>query len=43
MSNKLEDQYNELVEMAENSSYLYLDESVANNKGKLGWLLGGSQ
>lgn len=37
VSNKLEDKYNELVEMAENSSYLHLDESVTNNKGKLGW------
>ena len=37
VSNKLEDKYNELVEMAETSSYLHLDESVANNKGKLGW------
>ena len=37
VSNKLEDKYNDLVEMAENSSYLHLDESVANNKGKLGW------
>lgn len=37
VTKKLENKYNELVELAENSSYLHLDESVANNKGKLGW------
>jgi transposase len=37
VSEKLENKYNELVELAENSQYLHLDESSANNKGKLGW------
>ena len=37
VSYKLESKYNELVEMAENSSYVHLDESVANNKGNLSW------
>jgi transposase len=37
VSDKLENKYNKLVEEAENSSYLHLDESSANNKGKLGW------
>lgn len=37
VSNKLEAKYKELVELAENSPYLHLDESVANNKGKLSW------
>lgn len=37
VSKKLEDKYNELMELAESSQYLHLDESSANNKGKLGW------
>jgi transposase len=37
VSKKLENKYDELVELAENSQYLHLDESVANNKGKLNW------
>lgn len=37
VSAKLQDKYNELLETAENSNYLHLDESSANNKGKLGW------
>jgi hypothetical protein len=37
VSAKLEDKYNELVSKAEESPCLHLDESSANNKGKLGW------
>ena len=37
VSDKLETKYNALVSMAESSEYLHLDESSANNKGKLGW------
>lgn len=37
VSGKLESKYNELVSIAENSRYLHLDESSANNKGKMGW------
>jgi regulator of replication initiation timing len=39
VSTKLEDKYKELVLAAEKSSYLHLDESSANNKGKIGCLL----
>jgi len=37
ISARLENKYNELVSVAEESGYLHLDESSANNKGKLGW------
>jgi len=37
VSDKLKDKYNELVSIAEDSPYLHLDESSANNKGKIGW------
>jgi len=37
VSAKLENKYNELVSKAEESEYLHLDESSANNKGKMSW------
>ena len=37
VSVKLEDKYNELMARAQNSDYLHLDESSANDRGKRGW------
>jgi len=37
VGNKLEGKYNDLMESVQNSSYLHLDESGANKKGKRGW------
>ncbi len=37
VSVKLEDKYNELLNMARNSSYLHCDETSHNNKGKRSW------
>jgi transposase len=37
ISGKLEDKYKELVQQAESSSYLHLDETSASNRGKSGW------
>ncbi|WP_375319048.1 IS66 family transposase [Candidatus Tisiphia endosymbiont of Oplodontha viridula] len=37
ISEKLENKYNELVNLAQTSSYLHLDETSSNNKGKRHW------
>lgn len=37
ISENLEDKYNDLVKLARESSYLHLDETSSNNKGKRHW------
>ena len=37
VSKKLESKYNELMDQAENSKFLHLDETSSNNKGKKHW------